>query len=118
MVFLWGFGLVVEGKLGWWRFLLIYLAIGVTQCAFEQTIMLGYDPADKIKQQLLESAKEELAALEEEGFTPEEIEEIVADEAARNPADATPGSSGASAILYGMMAISFQDSNLKRNSLG
>ncbi len=26
MGFLWGFGLIVEGKLGWWRFLLLYLA--------------------------------------------------------------------------------------------
>src|SRR5437879_9699033 len=25
MIFLWAFGLVVEGKLGWWRFLLVYL---------------------------------------------------------------------------------------------
>jgi membrane associated rhomboid family serine protease len=33
MIFLWGFGLVVEGKLGWWRFLLAYLCIGFAQCA-------------------------------------------------------------------------------------
>lgn len=38
MIFLWGFGLVVEGKLGWHRFLPIYLAIGVLQCAVEQAI--------------------------------------------------------------------------------
>jgi membrane associated rhomboid family serine protease len=43
MVYLWGFGLVVEGKLGWWKFLLVYLGIGVVQCAVEQTIMLGAD---------------------------------------------------------------------------
>ncbi len=29
MIFLWGFGLVVEGKLGWWRFLLVYMGIGI-----------------------------------------------------------------------------------------
>ncbi len=40
---LWGFGLVVEGKIGWWRFLLVYLGIGVTQCAVEQTLMLFAD---------------------------------------------------------------------------
>lgn len=40
MFCLWGFGLVVEGKTGWWRFLLIALGIGVTQCAAEQTLML------------------------------------------------------------------------------
>ena len=41
MLFLWIFGLIVEGKIGWWRFLLLYLGIGVTQSACEQTIMLG-----------------------------------------------------------------------------
>lgn len=41
MVFLWSFGLIVEGKLGWWRFLILYLGIGVLESAFEQTLMLG-----------------------------------------------------------------------------
>jgi membrane associated rhomboid family serine protease len=41
MVFLWGFGLIVEGKVGWWRFLLLYLAIGVLGAAFIQLVMLG-----------------------------------------------------------------------------
>ncbi len=40
MFCLWGFGFVVEGKIGWWRFLLIYLGIGLIQCGFEQTIMV------------------------------------------------------------------------------
>lgn len=43
MLFLWVFGLVVEGKLGWWKFLACYLAIGVGQSMVEQTVMLGYD---------------------------------------------------------------------------
>jgi membrane associated rhomboid family serine protease len=43
MVFLWGFGLVVEGKVGWWRFLLIYLGIGIVHSFVEQLIMLDYD---------------------------------------------------------------------------
>jgi len=41
MLFLWVFGLVVEGKLGWWRFLLCFLTIGVLQSAVEQTVMLS-----------------------------------------------------------------------------
>ncbi len=41
MIFLWGFGLIVEGKLGWWRFLLLYLAIGSLGGAFIQSVMLG-----------------------------------------------------------------------------
>lgn len=43
MVFLWAFGLVVEGKLGWWKFLAVYLGIGILQCAGEQILMLGSD---------------------------------------------------------------------------
>lgn len=38
MVFLWGFGLVVEGKLGWQRFIPVYLLIGAMECALEQLI--------------------------------------------------------------------------------
>lgn len=41
MVFLWGFGLIVEGKLGWWRFLLLYLVIGALGGALIQTLMLA-----------------------------------------------------------------------------
>lgn len=40
MLFLWVFGLVVEGKLGWWKFLCCYLSIGILQSAMEQTIQL------------------------------------------------------------------------------
>ena len=40
MFCLWGFGLVVEGKIGSWRFLAIYFGIGIAQCAAEQTLML------------------------------------------------------------------------------
>jgi membrane associated rhomboid family serine protease len=39
MFFLWTFGLVTEGKLGWWRFLLAYFGIAVGQCALEQAVM-------------------------------------------------------------------------------
>jgi membrane associated rhomboid family serine protease len=39
MFFLWAFGLVVEGKLGWWKFLLCYAACGLGEAALEQAIM-------------------------------------------------------------------------------
>ena len=42
MFVLWGFGLVVEGKVGWWKFLLIYNGIGIVECAVEQTLALGF----------------------------------------------------------------------------
>jgi membrane associated rhomboid family serine protease len=41
MLFLWVFGLVIEGKLGWWKFLGCFLAIGALECLVEQLVMLG-----------------------------------------------------------------------------
>lgn len=43
MLFLWVFGLIVEGKIGWWRFLVLYGGIAVAANMFGQTIMLGGD---------------------------------------------------------------------------
>jgi membrane associated rhomboid family serine protease len=40
MIFLWGFGLVIEGKLGWWRFLIIYLGLGAFESPAAQLYML------------------------------------------------------------------------------
>lgn len=40
MFFLWCFGLVVEGKLGWQRFVPLYLGLGALQSALEQTALL------------------------------------------------------------------------------
>ena len=42
LVFLWAFGIVVEGKVGPVIFLLVYLGIGVIQCMFEQLMMLPF----------------------------------------------------------------------------
>ncbi len=41
MIFLWAFGLVIEGKLGWWRFLLVYLGLGAFESGVSQIGMLG-----------------------------------------------------------------------------
>jgi membrane associated rhomboid family serine protease len=45
MIILWAFGLIVEGKIGWWKFLLLYNAIGIGECAIEQIVTLpfGYE---------------------------------------------------------------------------
>ena len=45
MIFLWTFGLVVEGKLGWWGFLLVYLGIGVTENAAMQLLVHPAEPS-------------------------------------------------------------------------
>ena len=42
MFFLWAFGIVVEGKLGWWKFLGVYLSIGILGGFLIQVTMLGY----------------------------------------------------------------------------
>lgn len=39
MLFLWGLGLVVEGKIGWQKFLMLYLGLGAAECALEQTAL-------------------------------------------------------------------------------
>ncbi len=44
MFWLWTFGLIVEGKIGWWKFLVVYLGIGVVEGFMEQTLMLGMEP--------------------------------------------------------------------------
>ncbi|MHC4550762.1 MAG: rhomboid family intramembrane serine protease [Planctomycetota bacterium] len=43
MLFLWTFGLIVEGSIGWRRFLPVYLGIVIVQSAVEQILMLGAD---------------------------------------------------------------------------
>jgi membrane associated rhomboid family serine protease len=41
MFFLWVFGMVTEGKLGWWRFLACYFLIGVSQSAWNKRSCWG-----------------------------------------------------------------------------
>jgi membrane associated rhomboid family serine protease len=44
---LWFFGLVIEGRLGWWRFLLLFAALAIGLAAIEQFAMLGTQPHPK-----------------------------------------------------------------------
>jgi hypothetical protein len=43
MLFLWIFGMIVEGHIGWWRFLLAYLGLGVSETALEQSMLFWFD---------------------------------------------------------------------------
>ncbi|MFI5403104.1 MAG: rhomboid family intramembrane serine protease, partial [Planctomycetota bacterium] len=43
MLFLWWFGLVVEGLIGWKRFVPLYVAIGTLSSGLTQILMLGAD---------------------------------------------------------------------------
>jgi membrane associated rhomboid family serine protease len=40
MVYLWALGLVIEGKLGWLKFLPVYFGLGFVECGIEQAAML------------------------------------------------------------------------------
>ena len=40
MIFLWAFGVIVEGKIGWLRMFALYMGIGLSQAALIQLIML------------------------------------------------------------------------------
>jgi membrane associated rhomboid family serine protease len=44
MIFLWTFGFVVEGKLGWWAFMLVYLGLGIVESAGMQLVMHTAEP--------------------------------------------------------------------------
>lgn len=99
MIFLLAFGLIVEGKLGWYRSLLVYLLIGVSQSGLEQTLMLGrseasilaeygFEDREGLVQGLIDADHDEFGA------------ELVADMLL------SPGAScGASAAIYGLLAI-------------
>ncbi|MFK7821318.1 MAG: rhomboid family intramembrane serine protease, partial [Planctomycetaceae bacterium] len=52
MIFLWAFGLVVEGKLGWKKFIPLYLMLGISQCAVEQFVMWGADAEGQRREQM------------------------------------------------------------------
>ena len=43
MIFLWVFGMIVEGKLGWWKFLTAYLGLGISETAAEQMMLFWFD---------------------------------------------------------------------------
>ncbi|WP_425618718.1 rhomboid family intramembrane serine protease [Anatilimnocola sp. NA78] len=42
MLSLWVFGIIVEGKIGWWKFLILYHAIGFVQCGAEQVLTIFF----------------------------------------------------------------------------
>ncbi|MCX7420485.1 MAG: rhomboid family intramembrane serine protease [Planctomycetia bacterium] len=55
MFFLWGFGIVVEGKLGWWKFLTVYLGIAVLGGVLIQGVMLKHKPREMPRLQIANS---------------------------------------------------------------
>ena len=48
MLFLWVFGPVIEGRVGAFKMLAIYLGIGILECAVEQILFLGQEPTQSL----------------------------------------------------------------------
>jgi membrane associated rhomboid family serine protease len=44
MIFLWTFGFLIEGKIGWWAFTMIYLALGIVESAGIQILVHSEHP--------------------------------------------------------------------------
>lgn len=42
MIFLWAFGVGIEGRIGWWRFLTLYLVIGISGGMIGQLFLANY----------------------------------------------------------------------------
>lgn len=121
MFFLWGFGLVVEGKLGLRRFLMLYLTMGLVQSAFVDLLTL-HRTDDYVLREVLkefgvgtvEDFRTQLVSevMEEQGpdVPPEDaqvIAEQFADRILSESVQAFKGRClGASGAIFGLMAIS------------
>ncbi len=98
MIFLFPFGVIIEGKIGWLRMLMLYLAIAVGQGFVQQVIMLPSDPVDQA---------EELVALFDDPNSPldEQTREDLKQQWRQDLLQAGFGSLGASAVIFGLLAV-------------
>lgn len=99
MLFLWPLGLLVEGKVGWWKFIILYMAISISQCAVEQTMMLGYEGGDTVNEvfeMMLDDPEFRELAPSEQAM----IREMVASEFS-----GVRHSLGASSAIFGLLAV-------------
>ena len=96
LIFLWGFGIIVEGKLGWWRFTLLYVAVGATACAVEQFVMLPTDFGAPTREEVVEMLRDGDPDLGDE-----EIDALIAGVPLPDHSVAL----GASGAIFGLVAI-------------
>ena len=98
MIFLFPFGVIVEGKIGWLRMLVLYLAIAAGQGFVQQVIMLPTDPVDEA---------ERLVALFDDPNNPldEETRKELKQQWRKDLLQAGFGSLGASAVIFGLLAV-------------
>lgn len=99
LIFMWPLGLVVEGKLGWWKFIVLYLAIGISECAIEQTFMLGTDGSIDSAAVMDEIMSSENAA----DLSPEDLSQIR--QLVFVLGDRIPSSVGSSSAIFGLLIV-------------
>ena len=108
MFFLWGFGLVVEGKLGWRVFVPLYLAMAAAWGAGVDLLTLHRTDSYVLKHVFEVSSREELQTqLSAEGLSPEVLEVATQDQLVDKIISIAKGRClGASGVIFALMAIS------------
>lgn len=111
MLFLWTFGLIVEGKLGWKRFLPLYMAMALCSNCLQDLITLYRTDHYVLKHEFQCDSIDELAeefreaSMTEDGVATQTIEEC-RDDAQRLVAAAKGASLGASDVIFALIGIS------------
>lgn len=108
MFFLWGFGIIVEGKLGWWRFLMLYLGLAIAWGFGVDLLTLHRTDAYVLRQEFGVDTIDELTGQIEDSFLAED--DPIAPEDARRIAEVELMLSkgrclGASGVIFGLLAI-------------
>jgi len=108
MFFLWGFGLVVEGKLGWRSFLPLYFAMAAAWGAGVDILTLHRTDSYVLQNVLEMQSKEELEqAIDAEGLGPEDTDFKSTEDLASHILSQAKGRClGASGVIFALMAIS------------
>lgn len=101
MMFLWPFGLLVEGKLGWWRMLLLCLAICVLHASAQQVLMLGSNYGDEA----VELAQQFEGNAEWEAMSEEDREALIEELRTDLLENGHGVSLGASCLVFGLLAV-------------
>ncbi len=98
MIFLWPFGMVVEGKIGWARMLALYMAIATCQGFTQQLVMLPSDPKSQAAEfvDLLNDPANPM---------PEQEREELLQQFRRDLLENGSCSLGSSAVIFGLLAV-------------
>jgi membrane associated rhomboid family serine protease len=98
MIFLWPFGMIVEGKIGWARMLALYMAIAMFQGFTQQLVMLPSDPGDDAAElvELLDHPNNEMTEEEKDELRAQFRQDLLRYGSC---------SLGSSAVIFGLMAV-------------